>query len=214
MQVEIWSDIVCPWCYIGKRKLEAAVESLDGGPAIEVRHRSFELDPRGPEKGKYSVPEWMQLSLGMSPTRVEETLSYIARAAAEVGLTYRMTESRAANTFDAHRLLHLADERGLGTELRERVMNAFVATTQDIADHDTLCRLAAEAGLDDAEAREVLESGAYGDAVRQDESDALGTGVRGVPAFRINGGAAFSGVLSVPDLTAVLQRELARTSAS
>ncbi|WP_192810186.1 DsbA family oxidoreductase [Actinomadura rudentiformis] len=213
MQVEIWSDIVCPWCWIGKRKFEAAVRKFDGVADIAVRHRSFELNPNGPEQGRYSVPEYMQAVLGMPKPRVLQTLRFIAEAAAEVGLDYRMTESRAANSFDAHRLLHFADSKGRGKEVRELVSHAFVATTLDIADRDTLCVLGSRGGLDETETRTMLNSGTFGDAVRRDETEARRAGIHGVPAFRFNKGTIVSGALSIEELQSVIAEELAKTPA-
>ncbi|XVS67626.1 DsbA family oxidoreductase [Actinosynnema sp. CA-299493] len=213
MQVEIWSDVVCPWCLIGKRKFEAAARKFDGVADITVRHRSFELNPDGPEQGRYSVPEYMQAALGMPLPRALQTLQFVARSAAEVGLVYRMEESRAANSFDAHRLLHFADSKGRGKEVRELVSHAFVATTMDIADHDTLCKLGGQGGLDEAEVRAVLESGEFGDVVRRDETAAHRAGIHGVPAFRFNEGTVVSGALSVEELESIIGDELARTPA-
>jgi predicted DsbA family dithiol-disulfide isomerase len=213
MQVEIWSDVVCPWCWIGKRKFEAAVRKFDGVADITVRHRSFELNPNGPEQGRYSVPEYMQAALGMSMPRVLQTLEFIAGSAAEVGLDYRMMESRAANSFDAHRLLHFADSKGRGREVRELVSHAFVATTMDIADRDTLCALGGRGGLDEAEVRAVLESDEFADVVRGDEAAAHRAGIHGVPAFRFNGGTVVSGALSVTELELVIADELAKAPA-
>ncbi|MDA0636449.1 DsbA family oxidoreductase [Nonomuraea sp. CA-218870] len=213
MQVEIWSDIVCPWCWIGKRTFEAAVRKFDGVAEISVWHRSFELNPNGPEQGRYSVPEYMREALGMPMPRVLETLKLITHAAAEVGLHYRMMESRAANSFDAHRLLHFADSKGRGEEVRERVSHAFVATTMDIADRDTLCVLGSQGGLDEAEVGAMLESGEFGAAVRRDEADARRAGISGVPAFRFNGRTVMSGALSVADLESIIADELAKAPA-
>lgn len=213
VHVEIWSDIVCPWCRIGTRKFEAAARAFDGEADVTVRHRSFELSPNGPEPGRYSVPEYMHVALGMPMPRVLHTLQFIAEAAAEVGLEYRMTESRAANSFDAHRLLHFAGSKGRGHDVRELVSHAFVATTMDIADQDALCALGVQGGLDETEVRAMLESGEFGDAVRRDESEARRAGIHGVPAFRFNGGTTVSGAMPVAELRSIIADELARRPA-
>jgi predicted DsbA family dithiol-disulfide isomerase len=211
VHVEIWSDIVCPWCGIGRRKFEAAARTFEGSADITVQHRSYELDPVGPERGRYSVPEYMQAALGMPTHRALQTLQFIADSAAEVGLEYRMAESRAANSFDAHRLLHFADSKGRGREVRELVSHAFVATAMDIADRDVLCTLGGRGGLDEADVRTMLDSGEFTDAVRRDESEARRAGIHGVPAFRFNGRTVVSGALSVAQLQSIISAELATT---
>ncbi|GAA2107411.1 DsbA family oxidoreductase [Actinomadura alba] len=181
--VDIWSDLVCPWCYIGKRRFEAALAGFEHREAVRVRWRSYELDPDGPRDSDLTIPQRMQQDLGLSPLQAAQGADRVTSLAAEAGLTYRLADARPVNSFDAHRLMHFAADRGLGEPVRERLMRAYTAEGAHLADRETLASLAAEAGLDPAAVREVLEREDYTDAVRSDEERARRLGITGVPSF-------------------------------
>ena len=213
MQIEIWSDVVCPWCYIGKRRFEAAVERFAHGDEIEVVWRSFELDPTAPPERTGDYASRLARKYGMSHDRAMATLHHMTDVAAEEGLDFDFARTRAGNTFDAHRVLHLALERG-GTAqqgaLKERFLRAYFSEGEPIGDPDTLVRLAGEAGLDEAEVKDALAGDAYADHVRADEAAAEELDVTGVPFFLVDRKFAVSGAQSTEVFTRVLERAWAK----
>jgi predicted DsbA family dithiol-disulfide isomerase len=202
--VDIWSDLVCPWCYLGKRRFEAALAGFEQRESVTVRHRSFELDPSGPRRGTLTIPERMQRDLGLTAEQAAEGLRTITSLAAEAGLDYRLTEARPVNSFDVHRLLHLGEHRGTGDAVRERLMRAYTAEGADLGDHGVLARLAAEVGLDPSDVEALLDGDAFGDAVRADEALARRLGIRGVPTFVFDSRFAASGALPTAELADLL----------
>src|SRR5215813_7315908 len=161
LTVEIWSDVVCPWCYIGKRRFESALERFEHRDAIEVEYRSFQLDPLA-EKGRDGgLEERLARKYGVDLDRARAMNARVTRAAAGEGLAYRLDIARPGNTFDVHRLIHLAAAEGRQTAMKERAMAAYFTEGRPIADRDTLVELAAEVGLDRDRARRVLESGEF-----------------------------------------------------
>ncbi len=193
MRVEIWSDVVCPWCYIGKRHFEQALEHFEHRDEVEVIWRSFELDPGHPSSYDGDLTEALAAKYGTSPDQARAMIDGMSERAASVGLHYDLHRAVPANTFDAHRLIHLAAARGLQDVAKERLFTAYMTEGADVGDHGTLLRLAGEIGLDEAEAEAVLAGGDYGDAVREDERRAGQIGVSGVPFFVIDGAFAISG---------------------
>lgn len=189
LRVDVWSDIACPWCWLGKRHLELAIERA-GARDVEVEFHSFELQPNARESRP--VKEYLVERYG-SAEAVDAAHERLARAGAAVGLDYDFDAALMANTFDAHRLTHLAKERGVGARVMDRFMRARQGEGADMADRATLRRLAVEAGLDGAEVDEVLASDKYVDAVRADEHIARELGIHGVPFFIIDGKYALSG---------------------
>jgi predicted DsbA family dithiol-disulfide isomerase len=183
MQVEIWSDVVCPWCYIGKRRFEAALAEFDHRDEVEVRWRSFELDPSAPATVDVDLIERLATKYGVSREQAEAMNDRVTRLADEVGLSYRLDIAKPGNTFDAHRVLHLAADRGVQGDLKERLLSAYQSNGEPIADHATLVRAAVAAGLDEAEVRAVLDGDKYADAVRADEREGRELGITGVPFF-------------------------------
>ena len=183
MKIEIWSDIACPWCYIGRRRLEGALAEFEHRDAVEITWRSYQLDPSAPREYEGSVYDMLMEKKGISRQQVEMMHERVTDLAAEVGLDYRFDIAKPGNSFDAHRLLHFALAKGLQSEMKERIQKAYFTEGQSFSDFDTLVRLAVEVGLDGDEARQVLESGAYGDAVRNDIRRAMMIGVNGVPFF-------------------------------
>jgi predicted DsbA family dithiol-disulfide isomerase len=205
LTVDIWSDVVCPWCYIGKRRFEAALEGFEHRDAVAVRHRSFELDPNAPRQGTLTIPERMQRDLGLPAARAAEGLRTITALAAEVGLDYRLTDARPVNSFDVHRLLHFGEHRGTGDAVRERVMRAYTADGADLGDRGLLVGLAAEAGLDASDVEALLDGDDFADAVRADEALARRFGIRAVPSFVFDSRLTASGALPVAELADLLE---------
>jgi predicted DsbA family dithiol-disulfide isomerase len=183
LTVEIWSDIVCPWCYIGKRRFEAALAQFAHGDEVEVRFRSFELDPGAPVMPEGSGAERLAAKYGIPVAEAEAMQARVTETAAADGLEYQLDRARGGNTFDAHRLLHLAAAQGVQADAKERLMRAYFTEGEPISDPETLVRLAAEAGVDADAAREVLAGDRYAAEVRDDEQLAAQLGIRGVPFF-------------------------------
>jgi predicted DsbA family dithiol-disulfide isomerase len=188
VKVEIWSDVVCPWCYIGKRRFEAAVERFGGD--VEVVWRSFELDPGAPAVREHTATEHLAAKYGMSVEQAEASHAQMTELAAREGLEYHFERARGGNSFDAHRLIHLAAAHGKQGEAQERVMRAYFTEGVPIGDREALIGLGEELGLD---ARAALESDAYADKVREDEELARRIGIQGVPFFVLDRRYGLSG---------------------
>jgi predicted DsbA family dithiol-disulfide isomerase len=208
LQVEIWSDVVCPWCYIGKRRFEAALARFAHRDQVELTWRSFELDPSaGPSDdsaGTYA--ERLATKYGVSTAQAQGMLDNMTATAAGEGLDFRFDLARPGNTFDAHRLLHLAAAHGLQDALKERLDRGTFSEGLPSSDHAALAALAVEVGLPADEVNEVLGSDRYADAVRADESQARAYGISGVPFFVIGGRYGVSGAQPAEMLLSALQQ--------
>src|SRR5437763_473531 len=181
MRVDIWSDVVCPWCYIGKRRLEAALARFDHRDEVEVVWRSFELDPRSPRTREGSYAGRLARKYGMTTEQAQAATARLARLADAEGVAFRLDDARPGNTFDAHRLLHLAAERGVQDRAKERFFAAYFTEGAAIGEPETLVALATAAGLAADEVQAVLDSDRYAEAVRADEEEATELGATGVP---------------------------------
>ena len=186
MNVEIWSDIACPWCAVGKRRFERALEQFEHADDVTVTFRSFELDPDAPAAREGSTAENLAKKYGTSLEQALAMNQRMTETAAEDGLEFRFDLARGGNTFDAHRLLHLAAAHGRQLELKERLMRGYLGEGELMSDHEALTRLALEAGLDEDEVRDTLATDRYADAVREDEATARGLGISAVPFFVID----------------------------
>ena len=206
LTVEIWSDVVCPWCYIGKRRFEAALESFEHADEVTVMWRSFELDQEAPATPEGTAAERLAAKYGMSAERAEALHGEMTERAAGEGLEFRFDLARGGNTFDAHRLIHLAATYGHQAAAQERLMRAYFTDGEAIADPETLTRLMVEVGVDADEARDVLESGRFGDDVREDELLASQLGIQGVPFFVFDRRLGVSGAQPPEVLVQALQR--------
>ncbi len=196
IKIDIWSDVACPWCYIGKRNLEAGMEayaSVDGRPAIEVEYHSFELAPDTPVDFDGSEIDYLMRIKGISREQATQMLDRVAGIAAGVGLDYHFDAVRHTRTLKAHQLLHFAKARGLQREAKERLLRAYFVEGRHIGRDEDLGDLAAEVGLDRDEALASLASGEFADAVRADQQLALEYGIRGVPFFVIDRRYGLSG---------------------
>jgi predicted DsbA family dithiol-disulfide isomerase len=184
--VEIWSDVVCPWCYVGKRRLEAALQAFPHRDDVEVTWRSFELDPQAPPIRDLPQDEHLAAKYGMSVEDARGLNAQMTELAAGEGLEYHLERARGGNTLDAHRLIHHGDAHGLQEAVMERLMRGYFTEGEPLGDHARLVRLAAEAGLDPAAAQATLESDAYAQDVRTDEDLARRLGIQAVPYFVLN----------------------------
>lgn len=206
MKIEIWSDFVCPFCYMGKRHLEIARAELPSPDGIEVVYRSFELDPDAPRHKEGNVHENLAAKYGMSVEEAQSMNQQMGERAAAVGLTYRFDTMIPTNTFDAHQLEHFAEAHGKMYDIAERLFKAYFTDGLDIGDRGTLAGLAAEVGLSREAALRALEDGQYAQAVRDDEREAAQLGIEGVPFFVIDRKYAVSGAQPVELFRTALKR--------
>ena len=203
--VEIWSDVVCPWCYIGKRRFEAALARFEHRDEVEVRWRSLELNPAAATTGDTGLAEHLAVKYQVSPADAEAMIARITATANGEGLVYHLEDARPTGTFDAHRLLHLAADRGCQDELKERLLAAYCIEGRHVGDPGTLVELAAEVGLDADETRRVLDGDAYGAAVRADEAEGHQLGLTGVPFFAVDRRVAAAGAHPADNLLELLR---------
>ena len=183
MKIEIWSDVVCPWCYICKRNLEVALAGFPHADQVEIEWRSYELDPRTPLRVELSMDEVLSRKYGMTPEEATAANLRMTELAATVGLEYHLDQVQIGNTFDAHRLIHLAAHEGRGGSMKERLLRAYFTEGRAISDRVALAELAAEVGLYPERVTQVLEGTEFADEVRADEARAMEIGSTGVPFF-------------------------------
>lgn len=206
LTVEIWSDVVCPWCYIGKRRFEQALEQFEHAGEVTVMWRSFELDPQAPATAEGTAAERLAAKYGMSLERANTLHAEMTERAAGEGLEFHFDRSRGGNTFDAHRLIHLAATYGHQAAAKERLMRAYFTEGEAISDRETLVRLVAEVGVDAEEARAALEEGRFAEDVREDELLATQLGIQGVPFFVLDRRFGVSGAQPPEVLVQALQK--------
>jgi predicted DsbA family dithiol-disulfide isomerase len=206
MQVEIWSDVICPWCYIGKRRFEKALANFAQRDGVRVVWRSFELDPGAPRRSPGTLEELLARKYRVSPQEAAAMNARVSAVAGEIGLEYRLDIARPGNTFDAHRLLHFADSRRLGDRATERIMHAYFSEGLEVGERAALARLAPEFGISEREALALLESDACSSEVRADEARAAAFGVTAVPHFLFDEKIAISGAQSVEAFAEALQQ--------
>ena len=212
MKIEVWSDVVCPWCYLGKRRFESAVAAFEHRDDVEVRWRSFELDPSAAAVREGDPVQRLADKYGMSYADAAASNQRLTELATAEGLVYHLATVRSGNTFDAHRLLHLAGERGCQDALKERFLRAYFTDNEPVGDHETLARLAVEVGLDETEVRETLGSARYAAEVRADEQTAAAYGITGVPFFVIDGRYGVSGAQSPEVLLGAMRQAYAEAN--
>jgi predicted DsbA family dithiol-disulfide isomerase len=213
MQVEIFSDVVCPWCAIGKRRLETALARFEHADEVEVVWRAYELDPSAPVRRDGDYFERLARKYGMSRERAEAASAGLTTMAAAEGLDFRFDRAQPGNTFDAHRLLRYAHEAGPGLQgaLAERLFTAYFTEGAPIGDPASLLAAATAVGLDPAECAEILAGDRYAEAVRADERAAHDLEVTGVPFFVIDGRFAIPGAQDADTVLRVLERAWAKS---
>lgn len=205
MKVEVWSDFACPFCYIGKQQLEAALEQFAHKDDVKVVYRSFELDPHAQRDVDHDVHDMLVAKYGMSREQAIAMNENLGSKAKEVGLSFQFDNLILTNTFDAHRLEQYATKQGKASPMAQELFRAYFTDSRHLGDHETLTELAVQAGLDRDEALKVLASTDYSAEVRADEEEASRLGVRGVPFFVIDSKYAVSGAQSSEMLLKNLQ---------
>lgn len=193
MQIEIWSDVVCPFCYIGKRRFESALAEFPGKDKVEIIWRSFQLDPDATSGTGLSVTEYLAQRKGIPVEQARELNAYVTEQAAALGLTFDFDKAVITNTLDAHRLIHLAKAYGRQDAAEERLFRAYFTEGLDLGEHEVLVSLGMELGIDELKIRDLLNSDLYADAVDHDQYQAQQLGARGVPFFVFNNKYGVSG---------------------
>jgi predicted DsbA family dithiol-disulfide isomerase len=193
MKVEIWSDVMCPFCYIGKRKFEKALAAFEGKENVQIEWKSFQLNPNLKTEPGKNISQYLAEIKGIPLEQAKEMNARVTEMAKEVGLNYNFDKAIVANSFDAHRLVQLAKRKELGDQMEEALFKAYFIDGKNTADHATLLSLAVEAGLEETETKAILESGIFADEVEADIEMAAQIGVRGVPFFVFDRKYAVSG---------------------
>jgi len=208
LELEVWSDIACPWCYVGKRRLESALKRFPHAAEVHVVWRSFELDPSAPRERPRDVShvEFIARKYGMSVAQAQKSTDHLVSLARAEGLAFDFANIRSGNTFDAHRLVHLGHERGVQDAVKERLLKAYFEQGELMSDHGTLVRLATEAGLKADEVTDVLAGDTFAAAVRADETQARELGISGVPCFVFDREFGVSGAQNVDVMLSALER--------
>jgi predicted DsbA family dithiol-disulfide isomerase len=214
VQVEIWSDVVCPWCYLGKRRFERALTAFPHRDHVGVVYRSFELDPSAARDLTTPTIELLANRYGMTVDQAEDAQRQMEQRAAQDGLTFHMDGLRSGNTRDAHRLLQLAGQRNRQAELMERLHRAYFTEQASIFERASLTDLAVDVGLDRDEVSAVLAGDTYGDEVDADEAMARSLGATGVPFFVIDRRYGISGAQPAQAIAEVLDRAWAESEAA
>lgn len=206
LTVEIWSDIVCPWCYIGKRRFEAALERFEHRGEVTVMWRSFELDPEAARDVPGSPAERLAGKYGMTLERALQLHAEMEERAVGEGLEYHLDQTKGGNSFDAHRMIHLAATYGHQAAAQERLFRAYFTEGESLGVWDTLVRLMEEIGVDGAEARESLRLDKFAEDVREDEALAQQLGIQGVPFFVFDRRYGLSGAQPADVMLTALER--------
>ena len=207
LEVQIWSDIACPWCYVGKRRFEAALAGFEHADEVEVVWRSFELDPSAPRvRERQDYAERLASKYGMPRAQADARIEQLVSLAAVEGLALNFKDIQPGNTFDAHRLLHFARAHGKQAELKERLLAAYLCQGQPIGEHATLLAAVSSVGLDVDEAQAVLATDQYAAEVRADQDQARRFGISGVPFFVLDQRYAVEGAQPSEVMLAALQR--------
>ena len=193
MRIDVWSDILCPFCHLGRRHLELALEQFEHGDEVGVVWHSFQLDPGAPAIAEGRTVDRLAAKYGMTLEQAIAAQESLAANAATVGLEFNWQDTKSGNTLDAHRLIHFAATRGQADAMKERLLRAFFTEGEQIGDREGLVRLATEVGLRVDEVASVLESGRHTDDVQSDVAQAQAYGIRGVPFFVIDGKYGISG---------------------
>ncbi len=213
MLVEIWSDVVCPWCYIGKRRFEKALGRFEHASEVEVRWRSFELDPRAPFRRSGDMASHLAAKYGLSLEQAQRQLKQLDSMAAGEGLDMALADTKPGNTFAAHRLIHLGYSKDpeTGAAIKEALLHAYFVDRVAVSEPEELARVAASVGLDPAEVADLLAGDRFGEQVRSDEREAAELGATGVPFFVFDRSFAVPGAQDADTLLAILRRAWQRS---
>jgi predicted DsbA family dithiol-disulfide isomerase len=212
VDVEIWSDIACPWCYIGKRRFEAALAEFEHADDVQVTWRSFELDPSAPREREGDRAARLAAKYGTTVERAREMEQHVTDTAAGEGLEFRFDIARSGATFDAHRIVHLAHDHGVQDAMKERLLRAYFTEGESVGDPETLVTLATEVGLPEDEVRQTLAGDRYADQVRDDERMAGRFGISAVPTFVVDRALGACGAHPPEALLELLRRGWANRS--
>jgi predicted DsbA family dithiol-disulfide isomerase len=213
MDIEIWSDVVCPWCYVGKRNFETALAEFEHRDEVTVTFRSFELDPSAPKEREGPYAAHVARKYGMSEDQARNMIESMTKTGDRAGVVLDFEKARPGNTFDAHRLLHFAAEKHVQEALKERLLRANFSDGEPVGDRAVLVRLAAEVGIPQEEATAVLDSDAYAEDVRADEELAMDLGISAVPYFVIDRKFGIPGAQAPDVILSVLQRAWEKSEA-
>jgi len=208
MRVDIWSDVVCPWCYLGRARFEKALAGFEGRDEVEVIYHSFELDPSWPRDQTMPIMEMLATKYHLSPAEAEAAEGQVAGLARAEGLPFN-PERPLGNTFDVHRVLQLAHDQGFQHRLLDAIYQSYFGAAADVFDPDVLSKIAATAGLDPEDVQQVLGGDDYTDQVRADEQQAEQIGIRGVPFYVLDGRLGVSGAQSTETFTEALRQAAA-----
>lgn len=209
MKIEIWSDVMCPFCYIGKRRFESAMAAFGHREQVEVEWKSFQLNPYMQTDPDMNINQYLAENKGWTPDYARRMNDHVTEMAAAEGLKYDFDKAVVANSFNAHRMAHLAKKYGLGEAAEEALFRAYFTEGKNIDDKETLAGIAASIGLDKAEAEQALESDAFADEVKHDIAEAQYLGIQGVPFFVMNRKYGVSGAQAVPVFTQTLETSFA-----
>ena len=193
MKIEIWSDYACPYCYIGERQLEKALDSFSGKEGIDISYRAFELDPSASYETTTNTRERVAAKYGMSLEKAQQMIDGVTEYAKSVGLDYNYGTVQYTNTFDAHRIAKYAETKGKGLEMSEKLFHAYFTENKQMSNHNVLTDIAIELGLDKLEVEDVLKNKKFAEDVRNDEYEASRLGIHAVPFFVINEKYSISG---------------------
>ncbi|MBL4678469.1 MAG: DsbA family oxidoreductase [Mucilaginibacter sp.] len=206
MKVEIWSDVMCPFCYIGKRRFEEALAQFPHKDKVEIEWKSYQLNPDMKTDLSVSHTQYLSNIKGWTEDYVHQMDAHVTQMAAEVGLTYNLESAVVANSFKAHRFGHLAKQHGLGDAAEEALFKAYFTDSKNTDDDATLIELGVSIGLDAGLVKEILTSDAFTDDVRRDIAEAQQLGIRGVPFFVMNDKYGVSGAQPAPIFTQTLEK--------
>ncbi|SDS39300.1 protein disulfide-isomerase [Mucilaginibacter mallensis] len=209
MKIEIWSDVMCPFCYIGKCRFEDALQKTGHGKDIEIEWKSFQLNPDMKTDPSINIDQYLADIKGFSLDHAKELNAHVTQMAAEAGLTYNFDRAVVANSFNAHRFSHLAKKHGLGDAAEEALFKAYFTDGKNIDDAPTLIALGTAIGLDANEIKITLESDAYAEDVKHDVAEAQHLGIRGVPFFVMNRKYGVSGAQAVPVFEETIEKAFA-----
>ncbi|MBW8682721.1 DsbA family oxidoreductase [Chitinophaga sp. B61] len=208
MKVEIWSDIMCPWCYIGKRRFEAAMEQFTDAGSVEIEWHSFQLDPTIESGHGDNLYSYLSKRKGVPYEQAVQMNNQVTALASTLGLTYNMEQAVVANSFDAHRLIQLAKKHQLGDAAEERLFKAYFTEGKDFSDPETLVAIGKEIGLPESELKELVNSQAFAPDVKRDIQEASALGINGVPFFVFDRKYGVSGAQASETFLEVLNKSV------